>query len=182
MKFTTTLAATILGLTHTISAIPTPGQTILPDNISIYHGFGGEIKFNSPYGQISRQQSGNDDISTLITFTFPEETRGRTCEFNFELNDAGSFTIAPGNNAFDVFRSTQVATEDSAGWGPPSNYRDVQLGRMKAVAGGQASVDWGTFTFPCPVGETKGFEVTPTGDSIFIQWNEPNDGPWIRYS
>jgi len=179
MKITNAISVALLSFTSSLSAYPTTGQTLYPDNISIYHGYNGAIEYAVSHGKISRVQSGNDDISTLITFTFPESTRGRKCEFNFEL-DSPPYT-ATGSPFIDAFFSSQYATASSPGWGPPSNYRDNQLGRLRVVKGGQATVEWGTFVFDCPAGQTKGFEVTPTGDSILVEWNEPADGPWIRW-
>jgi len=185
MKFTTTLASLILGLTSTSSALPTGDQTIIPTTISIYHGYNGAIEYDVARGKASRLQSGNDDISTLITFTFPESTRYKKCEFKFELDDTyPPYTFSPANAAVDVFRTSKIATGDSAGWGPPSNYRDTQVGRLRLKAGDQAVVDWQVgagFTFDCPAGETWGFEVTPTGDAMSVEWGEPTDGPWIRW-
>ncbi|PSN65926.1 hypothetical protein BS50DRAFT_401434 [Corynespora cassiicola Philippines] len=175
------ITAAFLSLVSTISSMPVSNnKVIIPETISIYHGFNGKLEFNVPSGKISRVQGGNDDISTLMTFSFPESSRGLTCEFMFELDDS-TYTLNPVNPSIDVFRSSQIATASSPGWGPPSNYRDVQLGRLKVKAGGEAEKSWGSFTFPCPAGEKKGFEVTPTGDVSGITWNEPTDGPWIQY-
>lgn len=179
MKFTTHLSTALLTILPAISAYPTtPPQSLTPDTISLYHGYGGRIEYDVPRGKVERKQNGNDDISTLLTFTFPEATRGRKCELNFELNDNYVWT---GNFAIDAFTSSQYATADSPGWGPPSNYRDVSLGRFRLVRGGLAGVEWGNMVFDCPAGETRGFEVTPTGDEVLVEWDAGLDGPWIRW-
>jgi hypothetical protein len=180
MKFTVTAA--VLGFATAISAMPI-NNAIIPDNISIYHGYGGKIEYNVRSGEVSRKQGGNDDISTLMTFYFGEATRGKKCEFMFELDGPDPYTVEGSPQKFiDVFFSSQYATESSPGWGAPSNYRDNQLGRLKPVKGSQATVEWGNFVFDCPQpGTYKGFEIAPTGDSTLVKWTEPNDGPWIRY-
>ncbi|ORX94301.1 hypothetical protein BCR34DRAFT_225961 [Clohesyomyces aquaticus] len=182
MKFSTTIATAILGFSSSILAAPVTqardNSHLIPDVTSLYHGYGGKIEYAVPKGKVSRVQSGNDDISTLVTFYFGSATQGKTCQFNFELNDPGY--VINGDN-IDVFRSSQYPTSNSPGWGPPSNYRDVQLGRMKVVAGGSAVPQWGSFQFPCPTGQSKGFEVTPTGDKMSVEWVAGVDGPWISY-
>ncbi|KAF2466155.1 uncharacterized protein BDR25DRAFT_79813 [Lindgomyces ingoldianus] len=180
MKFATTIAAAILAFTSSTVAAPVSGPYITPETISIHHGYNGQIEFNVRRGKIQRQQSGNDDISTLMTFSFPQAADGKTCEFNFELND-GTFSVTPDVAQLDAFHSSQYATASSPGWGPPSNYRDVQLGRLEVSKwGGLAQQKWGSFSFPCPSGK-KGFEVAPTGDAMTIEWDSPSDGPYIRY-
>ncbi|KAF2252326.1 hypothetical protein BU26DRAFT_516990 [Trematosphaeria pertusa] len=177
MKTTAALLTSILGIA---SAIPI-GQTITPTTISLWHNTGaGLIEYDVSSGLISRGQPeplpAGHDISTLMTFDFPWASNGKTCEFMFELTDKGNYVILD-TPFFDVFRSSQPATHS----GPGSNYRDTQLGRMKAMSMADAEKQWGTFTFSCPAGQTKGFEVAPTGDKTKITWNKAFDGPWIRF-
>ncbi|KAF2276388.1 uncharacterized protein EI97DRAFT_37946 [Westerdykella ornata] len=170
-------ATAVFSLASVIAGIPI-GQTIIPETLSIYHGYNGRIEYNVGTGKVSRVQNGNDDISTLVTFNFPEATRGRKCELKFERDD-GYPTSSP--SIIDAFTSSQIATGPSPGWGPPSNYRDVQLGRLRVPTSGQATVDWGNFVFDCPAGQKKGYEFAPTGDSTYLEWSKSTDGPYIRY-
>lgn len=183
MKFTTT-TATLLSLLTTISAAPFPGaptKVITPTTLSIYHGFGGRIEYDTNYGLVQRKQGGNDDISTLVTFTFPADSKDKKCTFRFELDDATS-SLDPVNPFVDIFSSLQPVVKSSAGWGPPNNGRDQQLGRLRVVKGGQATVEWGNFVFDCPSGQTKGYEVVTTGDRIDLRFNKGADGPYIVYA
>ena len=173
MKFPTTAI-----LAFASATLAYPAGTLEPTTTSLYHSYNGAIEYAVPRGKVSRVQNGNDDISTLLTFTFPSASRGKKCTFNFKLTGAYTHTGSP---FIDVFTSSQPATGSSPGWGPPSNYRDQQLGRLRLVAGGKATQEWGSFSFDCPAGETKGYEVTPTGDSEYVEWAEPGDGAWISY-
>ncbi|KAF2190036.1 hypothetical protein K469DRAFT_560699 [Zopfia rhizophila CBS 207.26] len=197
MKFTTATIAILLSLTTTISAAPTPNlnarnitspnyidtsSAITPHGISIYHGYNGAIQYGVTSGKIQRIQSGNDDISTLVTFYFPSGLEKFTCEFMFQTDDADSKI---NGDIFDVFNSNEIVKSASKGWGAPSNYRGTPLGRMKAIPGGNAKVMEGfpgkNTQFKCPSAGFKGYEVAPTGDKTHIEWHGSYDGPYIRY-
>ncbi|KAF2264865.1 hypothetical protein CC78DRAFT_222356 [Lojkania enalia] len=187
MKSSANIVTAILAFAFHTSASPVPGKayehpnSFIPIAQSHYHGYGGKIEYGQSTGLIQRIQGGNDDISTLLTFETPAAAAGLTCQLNFELDDA-DYSLSGSNPYFDVFTTSQVATGNSAGWGPPSNYRYIQVGRMKAVKGGQAVPEWGNFQFPCgESGAMKGFELVPTGDSSEIKWTVNSDGPWINY-
>lgn len=163
----------LLGLASTIAAIPVQ-QTLTPDTYSLYHSNNQQIEYDVQYGQVLRVQNENSDISTLVTFSFPEATRGRKCELKFERDDVRQ---TPPPAVIDAFFSSQFPTKS----GTSSNYRDVELGRLIVPTSGTATVDWGNFVFDCPAGQKKGFEFTPTGDRGSLFWAKANDGPYIRY-
>lgn len=179
MKSTTaTIAAAIAAFTFTVSAFPDdPNTYYYPATNSIYHGYDQHVEYDFPGGNITRCTGGNDDLSTLVVFYFnKEESKGKTCEFNFELDTDGY--AVEGEPTFDVFWSSQAVMKS----GTSSNFRDAPLGRMKAVAGGQGTTISGSMQFVCPETDAQTpvqFEVVPAGSDVNIQWPK-QDGPWIK--
>jgi len=150
---------------------PGPPGVLAPDAISQYHVWTGAIDYNTGVGKIFKDQV-TSDISTLLTFTFPPETAGKSCSIELVLNSASTLTGTP---AFDIFSSLYPATSSTTSW-PPGNGRDQDLGRADAVIGGFAIYEPPPFpqiaaNFPCPApGTVQGYELVPTGDQTDIEW------------
>jgi hypothetical protein len=185
MKFTSAIATAIIGFTC-VSALPTKGNPnpseILPDVASIYHTYNGQIEYDVEYARVRKIQGSGDDLTVLNTFYFPEASRGKTCEFVFELDNSPPDYYIRNKPLFDVFESNRIVTESQA-QGPTNNLRDRQLGRLEAVEKGNAKVvftDKG-FSFKCPAPGTHVYEYVPTGDDMEISWHEKTDGGYFRY-
>ncbi|OCK86167.1 hypothetical protein K432DRAFT_376974 [Lepidopterella palustris CBS 459.81] len=180
MKFTLASLAAIIAST---SAVPTPSPMIRPDSLSLYTVSTGAIDYNSPTGRIFK--NGHDsDVTTLLTFTFPDNTAGKTCQFNFALNDCLHCNPSPptGTAQFDVYTSQAPADHSTTGW-PSGNLRDEYVGRLQAIKPGVATYVPGFPVvgqgFPCPAGMTFGGELVGAGDNLDIQWDGKGEGPYF---
>ncbi|OCL07011.1 hypothetical protein AOQ84DRAFT_440458 [Glonium stellatum] len=83
MKFTVASLASLLTL---VSAIPTPSPMLRPDTLSQCAASTGAITYDVLTSRIHKNGI-SSDITTLVTFTFPDDTESKTCEFNFALNN-----------------------------------------------------------------------------------------------
>src|SRR5436190_15071179 len=141
MKFNATIAAAILAATAVVASplnpldkrgpppvcpkgcVPEtnppvmPPGVLAPSDISLYNVGTGAIDFGVANGKIFKADTdGGQDISTLVTFDFPDLT-GKTCYFTFDLDGTSTLT---GSGQFDVFTNLYTATQDTTTW-PPGN-------------------------------------------------------------
>lgn len=181
MKLTITSLAALLTLT---SATPTPDPMIRPDTLSQYTVSTGAIAYNVPTGRIHKNGV-DSDITTLVTFTFPDNTAGKTCEFNFALNNCLHCNpgYPYGTAQIDVYTSLAPADHSTTTW-PNGNMRDQYIGRLQAIKPGVASYVAGFPVigqgFPCPAGMTLGGELVGVGDVDEINWDGEGEGPYFR--
>lgn len=176
MKLLLTSILTLAGLTASAPAplpqIPAAGSILLPAVVSQYDVWTGAIRYASGAGKIFKNGKATD-TTTLLTFNGTSATAGRTCAFHLYLTSTSTLTGAAN---FDVFSSLKPAAKSAAAW-PPGNQRNIQLGRLKAALGAQATVLAGYPTavngFPCPAaGVAAGFEFVPTDDVTDVEWTQ----------
>ncbi|KAH8701334.1 hypothetical protein GQ44DRAFT_55074 [Phaeosphaeriaceae sp. PMI808] len=183
MHLTSILALSIATLS---SALPTNAPrdttTLRPTYTSQYSVWSGAIQRSTYTGKIFKDGR-TTDITTLVTFTFPPASAGKTCSFGFNLPNDSSSRLS-GTGQFDVFISLAPVSASTSSW-PPGNLRDQHIGRMAAKLGGEATWIAGFPTFgqgfPCPAGETYGGELVGTGDVDHIEWIAGNAGPYVKY-
>jgi hypothetical protein len=179
MKLTLAAASAILAFA---SAAPT-NPNIFPDKLSRYEVWSGKVTYDVPTGQIFKDGK-TTDITTLLTFTFPDATAGKTCEFDFALNNCLHCNPSPptGTLQFDAYTAIKPADRSTNDW-PSGNLRDQYIGRLKAVKPGIATPVEGfphVGPFPCPAGKTLGGELVGAGDQVNIQWDGKGEGPYFR--
>ncbi|KAH8688417.1 hypothetical protein BGZ61DRAFT_453188 [Ilyonectria robusta] len=125
-----------------------------------------------------------NDITALLTFTYPAASKGKQCQFAFYLNDGGNFH---GSGKIDLFSSLTPAPGTTATW-PPGNQRNQHLARLSVARGQDASYDATYSTYltkktPCKAPGTKeGFELVGVYDNDFVSWNLNHAGPRIVYT
>jgi hypothetical protein len=123
------------------------------------------------------------DVTTLLTFEFPSESKGKTCTFHFDSSSDATAEVS-GTGQFDVFISLAPATHDTATW-PSGNLRDQHIGRMAAKPDGAATwlAGFPVFgqSFPCPGGMTYAGEMVGAGDTDRIEWLVGTSGPYITW-
>lgn len=160
---------------------PNDPNTIRPEVTSQYEVWTGVIHRPTERGRIFKNGK-TTDITTLLTFTFPADSAGKTCSFHFDLSD-GSTAAVSGSGQFDVFTSLAPAQHSTSSW-PPGNLRDQHIGRMTANVDGEAEWVKGFPTFGqgflCPAGQTYGGELVGVGDNDVIDWLATS-GPYIQY-
>jgi len=183
MKFTTAIAAAILGAATTL-AVPVPAQTstatvLYPKVTSQYNVWTGAVDFNVNTGLI-RKDGKNPDITTLLTVEFPASTAGKQCQFAFTLDSLSTFS---GSAKFDLFTSLAPAAGPTTTW-PNGNLRDQYGGRFQAQLGDATPIEHANPKFPCPAGQTLGGELVGVYDNDHIEWNvdTPGTGPKILVS
>ncbi|ORX97793.1 hypothetical protein BCR34DRAFT_496596, partial [Clohesyomyces aquaticus] len=164
---------------------PNPTPTgFAPDAISLYHVNSGSIEYHTTHGLIEKIQGSGADVSTLVTYTFGPTTAGKTCSIVLSFKGTShTITSTDGSSLYvDIFSSLYYATHDTHDW-PNGNGRNVHLGRLKVVDGGVSTVDqdYG-LKFPCPTGQTLGYELVPTGDRQHIEWSGNTEGPMMVVS
>jgi hypothetical protein len=184
MKFTTTLLS-LIGLAAAAPApqVPASGAVITPTALSQYSVWTGAIQYNTGYGKIFKNGK-TTDVTTLLTFTYPAASAGKTCTFHLYLASTSTLT---GAKAFDIFSSLQPATYSTTTW-PPGNQRNIQLARVSAVLAGEVTYLAGypqtAKSYPCPAaGTVAGYEFVPTDDTTDIEWTQgAGVGAYITYS
>ncbi|KAH7134045.1 hypothetical protein EDB81DRAFT_803008 [Dactylonectria macrodidyma] len=136
-------------------------------------------------GEISKYNSnGGNDITTLLTFTYPKAAEGKQCQFAFYLD---STAIVSGSKKLDVFTSNNPAPGPTTGWGP-GNQRNINLGRLSVTVPGTATWDdvnnaYLTAKTPCKAEHTvEGFELVGVYDNDYVSWNPDLSGPRIIYT
>lgn len=186
--FTSAIALAIIGF---VSAAPvpdtactpeteTPSNIIWPATTSQYEVSTGAVLYGTAFGRISKNGK-TTDITTLLTFDFPEDSAGKICSFHFDLDHSAAVS---GSAQFDVFTSLAPAEGNRTSW-PSGNLRDQHIGRMTATVDGAATWVAGLPTFGqgflCPAGQTYGGELVGAGESVLIEWSARFSGPYIKY-
>ncbi|KAM5354781.1 hypothetical protein ACJ41O_001427 [Fusarium nematophilum] len=179
--FATAIAATS-GLAAPLQARQDPYFT--PSAIWKYNVRTGAIS-STDRGMIAKATWNNgNDITTLVTFTYPDEAEGHQCQFAFYL-DNGSTNHVSGK--FDLFTSNSPAPGPTTGWGP-GNQRNIHLGRLTAHIDGFATWDatynaYLTEKTDCKAaGTVEGFELVGVYDNDEISWDADVAGPRIIYT
>lgn len=147
-------------------------------------------KYNTGTGAISSTNTGiisksttnsGQDITALLTFTYPANAQGRQCQFAFVLDNSARLD---GSRKIDFFSSLNPAPGPRSGWGP-GNQRNIHLGRLSAVKPGVATWDatYGSYLTqktPCKApGTVEGFELVGVYDKDYVSWNPAVAGPRI---
>jgi hypothetical protein len=187
------IAATsaLLALLTLSSAAPTERRQnsylafIRPTKTSLYRVFSGAVQYGVSYGKVSKAP-GQSDYTTLVTFEIPPAYSGRQCEFGFNLVTP-SYPPPTGTKQFDVFTALGPATHTTTDW-PSGNLRDQHIGRLQAVAGGEAVNVAGLppvvgKKFACPAdGRLYAAELVGAGDLLQIEWDATTgaEGPYIK--
>ncbi|KAM0720652.1 hypothetical protein Q7P37_004789 [Cladosporium fusiforme] len=160
---------------------PNTSNIIHPRTISQYDVWTGAVRYQETHGKIFVNGK-TTDTTTLLTFTFPPESKGKMCSFHFDLSSDATSKVS-GTGKFDVFISLAPATRDAKTW-PSGNLRDQHIGRMVAKPHGQA--EWVSGlpvfgqSFPCPAGEMYGGELVGVDAPDNIEWRA-SSGPYISY-
>ncbi|KAL0942762.1 uncharacterized protein CTRU02_200648 [Colletotrichum truncatum] len=160
-----------------LEARQAPSTYFTPSATFNYNTRDGAI-YPSGWGQISKYTGNNgNDITTLLTFTYPEGVSGKKCQFFFYADGS---TYASGSKKIDVFTSNKPAPAGgSPGWGAggPGNQRNNNVGRLSVPAGGYATWDatYGAYlTSPtdCKApGTVEGIELVGVYDNDYVSFN-----------
>ncbi|KAF4459377.1 idi-3 precursor [Fusarium albosuccineum] len=180
--FFATLLAAAPGIAAPLERRDDPYFT--PSEIWKYNVGNGAI-YSTDEGLVSKSTGNNgNDITTLLTFTYPDEAAGRQCQFAFYLDDGATLS---GSGKLDVFTSNSPAPGPTDGWGP-GNQRNIHLGRLSLGLGEFASWDatynsYLTEKTDCKEpGTTEGFEVVGVYDNDEVAWDPAVAGPRIIYT
>ncbi|KAK0372147.1 hypothetical protein CLIM01_10492 [Colletotrichum limetticola] len=187
---------TVLALLLTVtSALASPLETrqastyFTPSSTFTYNTRTGAITPTYGTAVVSKSTSNaGNDLTALMTFTYPPAAAGKKCQFYFYL-DAATSSVS-GSRKLDVFTSLKPAPAGgSPGWGAggPGNQRNVNIGRLSVVAGGYATWDatYGAYlTAPtdCKApGTVEGLELVGVNDNDYVSWNTQVSGARIAY-
>jgi hypothetical protein len=130
------------------------------------------------------EQNGVGITSILLTFTYPPVVFGKTCYLDFPLGPSAKVL---GSQQADVFRTWALVNSCPS----YSNNRDIQLGRMNLIAGGDSSWAWTSNPYltkptPCPSpGTVESIEFAPvsgaTGYDLIVWVQGQESGPRVYY-
>ncbi|KAF7553323.1 hypothetical protein G7Z17_g3712 [Cylindrodendrum hubeiense] len=155
-----------------------------PSDIWTYSVSTGAIS-ETTYGEVSKSDTnGGNDITTLLTFTYPSEAEGKQCQFAFYLDSTATID---GSKKLDLFTSNSPAPGPTTGWGP-GNQRNINLARISVTAPGFATWDaryseYLTQKTPCKAaGTVEGFELVGVYDNDYVSWNPDFAGLRIIYT
>ncbi|VUC36548.1 unnamed protein product [Clonostachys rosea] len=136
----------------------------------------------SVVGEVDKSNTNRgQDLTTLMTFTYPPEATGKKCQFFFGLHPDDTLT---GSKKLDLYTSNKPATASTTTWGP-GNQRNIHLGRLNMISGGEATWEgkyngYLTDKVDCkPAGTVEGFEVVGVYDTDRVSWNPIYRGPRI---
>ncbi|GKT91156.1 IDI-3 precursor [Colletotrichum tofieldiae] len=192
--FPKTLLTLVLAATSTLATplstrqSAPPSTSFSPSAIFTYNTRNGAI--TPSYGGLVSKSTSNagNDLTALLTFTYPQAVAGKKCQLWFYLD--GPTSSVSGSRKLDVFTSTKPAPAGgSPGWGAggPGNQRNVNLGRWSVVTDGWATWDatYGAYlTAPtdCKApGTIEGFELVGVYDNDYVSWNAQVSGARIAY-
>jgi hypothetical protein len=108
-------------LVNTLYSNPTGSNIIKPRVNSLYEVWTGAVRHNTTNGKIFKD-SKTTNITTLLTFDFPLESKGKTCSFYFNLASNALVKVSS-TRQLDVFTSLAPATGSTPSW-PSGNLRD----------------------------------------------------------
>ncbi|KAJ2891184.1 hypothetical protein MKZ38_000772 [Zalerion maritima] len=174
-------AAAVAAPTSSNSKRQTPPATIDP-LLSQYNVATGAVTYNTGEGYIFKKNGAEPDITTLMSFKFPDSTEGYNCEILFPLDAASTAT---GSQRAQVFSGLKPAAETTTTW-PSGNLRDQHLGDVKFEAPGGAVYEatYGPYAqgkFPCPAGYKLGAELVGRWDEVTVAWTQgAGAGPYIE--
>ncbi|KAI9162982.1 hypothetical protein HJFPF1_04577 [Paramyrothecium foliicola] len=180
------ITATILAASTVLGAPlePRSDPFFTPSAIWKYNTGTGAISATAT-GLISKSTNNNgQDITTLLTFTYPSAAAGKKCRFAFYLDNTANLQ---GSRKIDFYSSNNPVSAPSPGWGP-GNQRNNHLGRLSAVKPGFATWDatysaYLTQKTDCKAPGTKeGFELVGVYDKDVVSWNPAAAGPRIIYT
>jgi hypothetical protein len=168
------------------STNPSGGSSFYPSAIYHYDVSTGAITCGVEDGLIEKFPANKGhDITTLVTFTYPEESAGKKCQFEFFLSSASTLE---GSGKIDVFTSLNPAPGCKASW-PPGNQRNVHAGRLSAHVGAFATWDatYGTSYLTEPTdckapGTQEGIELVGVYDEDHVAWFPDGSGARIIYN
>ncbi|KAK3331857.1 hypothetical protein B0T19DRAFT_482259 [Cercophora scortea] len=160
---------------------------IEPTTLYTFNVGTGAINCTNTGGLVSKSPTnGGNDTTTLITFTYPPESAGKSCTLQFFL--AGPDVTLDGTGQIDVFSSLAPAPGCTDTW-PPGNGRNIQLGRWNVETSEYATWDcYLTEPTTCAApGTVEAYEYVGVGDYDLVQWGDASSAPfgvetWISYS
>lgn len=173
----------------TTTNCPTPHppthKYFLPSATWTYDVGTGAINCAAPGGKVFKSDTdGGHDITTLLTFTYPPAVAGATyCQFEFRLE---ATDVNTGSQKMDLFTSLSPAPGCTSSW-PPGNQRNINLGRLDAVSGGEATWEATYSTYltgptKCQApGTVEGLELVGVYDNDDIEWSPYISGARIKY-
>ncbi|KAF2726796.1 hypothetical protein EJ04DRAFT_506687 [Polyplosphaeria fusca] len=160
---------------------PSKANLITPSTLSQYYVSSGKIDYKRADGKVAKPSSAGD-MTTLITFSMPTESNGKTCSLGFYLDYSTS--SLSGSKLLDVYTSNAPAPGARASWGP-GNQRNLPYGRFELTgyrdATWKADVAHPGSSFPCPKGEA-GFEVVGVYDNDSVEWSGAVSGLYLTWA
>lgn len=174
-------AASLAAAAPSIAARQKIGNILYPYRTFRHWVQDGKI-VNDPQDQLLIVKNGvaADETTTIVTFNFPEDSAGKTCELIFEL--WGDRDHSTGTQTLDVFTYTDPPQSFSA-LAAEIKGRDEHVGRI--VAPLQANATWiqsydGWPTIECPAGQLIGVQYVGAGDAVEVRWDIGVTGPRFR--
>lgn len=181
-----TIFAAVLAATAGLAAPVEARQEnyFTPSAIWKYNTRNGAI-YSTEQGYVSKAtNNGGNDITALLTFTYPQAAKDKKCQFAFYLDSKDSIS---GSKKLDLYTSNSPAPGPRDTWGP-GNQRNIHLGRLDLKLGGFATWDstqgaYMTQKTNCKAPDTvEGFELVGVFDDDAVYWNPSVAGPRIVYS
>ncbi|KAK3682053.1 hypothetical protein B0T22DRAFT_444301 [Podospora appendiculata] len=155
---------------------------IAPTTLYTFNVGTGAINCTNTGGLVSKSHTnGGNDITTLITFTYPPESAGKTCTLQFFL--AGPDVSLDGTGQIDVFSILAPAPGCTDSW-PPGNGRNIHLGRWNVDISQYATWDWTSSSYltqptTCAApGTVEAYEFVGVGDYDLVQWGDSSSAPF----
>jgi hypothetical protein len=165
-------------------ASPPSGSTILaPTGLYVFDVFTGAIGPKTTIAKVAKDKNPQiHEQTTLVTFTYPPETKNRQCALYFDFTAA---SWSGDSDKLAIFSSSKPNPATSA-W-VSGNQRDNQLGIWKKPTSSPAWADWeSTYTGlsrpqPCQPGKTDVFEIVGQGTEAWVSFDSTLGGVRIAY-
>lgn len=144
---------------------PAPNNNILqPSTTSLYFTTPGTTESNVKYGLVRNIIPNKSDITTLVTFTVPDDWAGKQCTLSFDTN-----IVSSSRRTIDVFSTLKPIAKLNYG-----NHRDQYVGRF--VVRDRGIDHWDIVTdkgpvFSCPTGQVVGFEFVGVYNTGELRWS-----------
>lgn len=142
-----------------------------------------QLTYNVHKGEVVHDPTGfTHDISTVIRFYIPVETRGHTCKLRLQLDGSPESIVNPAGSATAVYQIHDNVPMGNTLWtiGPERLVPNGYLGVLTAQKG-QDSVEELIIDCNTYAGSNIALEFAPilSGPASHIAWNDDVVGPYI---
>ena len=164
--------------------------TILPGSSAVYNTGTGALNCTT-HAIISKSITNNgQDKTSLLSFTFDDTLRNRTCQLGLNLTSANNAST-PGSKQLQLYKSLRPSLACSgsnitrSSW-PTGNQRGTHIATFDLLTNSSSilqAVSAAQFVeeTPCPANQTFTYELVGIGDEVTVEFETLVEGLVMNY-